>query len=228
MKILRDLEQGSAEWFQARSGVITASHAHDAIKWDNGAKTGKNKRPPGWVASTGTAYVSRLAGEIHLGKPFDSAEATKAMERGADMEAEARLWLAFHLDVDIDQVGLVVSDCGRFAASPDGVVAEAAGVEIFCPMAQAMSEILQNPELLDKRKRLQSEMGMWVSGWTKWYGVAYCPGFPTLVRPYDPDPAIQAAFDIHLPALRDRVDAAVETIKAMEQPADADYELWKE
>jgi YqaJ-like viral recombinase domain len=70
-----DCVQGSPEWFQARLGIPTASCFKDVLA-----------KGEGKVRAT---YMRRLAGEIITGQPAETFK-SEAMERGNQMEAEAR------------------------------------------------------------------------------------------------------------------------------------------
>jgi len=70
-----DCVQGSPEWFQARLGIPTASCFSQVLA-----------KGEGKVRAT---YMRRLAGEIITGQPAETFK-SEAMERGNQMEAEAR------------------------------------------------------------------------------------------------------------------------------------------
>lgn len=227
MKILHELEQGSPQWFQERCGLISASHAHEIVT------------PGKLQQGKANAYADRLAAERFLGEPVDSKQATQAMERGNDLESDGRLWLSCELDVDIDEVGLILSDCGRYCVSPDGVIAESAGVEIKSRLAVAHAKLVRehrankdNPHWYDKGAKMQIQMGLWVTGWPRWIYLAHCPGFPNVVREYAPLPEAQDALSEYLPAFHERVDLMVADMRALQSEtgsqADADAAIWQD
>lgn len=56
-----------------------------------------------------------------------------AMRNGTAMEPESRRYYEMKRDCEVERVGLVTSDCGRFAFSPDSLVAPKGGVELKNP-----------------------------------------------------------------------------------------------
>ena len=199
---LHDVKQGTKSWLRLRLGVVTASMAHTIVT------------PSRLSAGKADAYLNTLLVEMLLGKPADETS-SGWMDRGTDLEPKARAWLAAELDVDVDEVGFITSDCGRFGCSPDGVIAEAVGVEIKCRSAVKHVACLRDPEAFDAEVRMQTQFGLWVTGWPKWLGVAFNPVLPNLLREYEPDPDVQAALDEHMPAFRDRLDSELARLRAM-------------
>jgi len=116
------MEQGSAEWLQARCGKVTASKVADLI-----AKT-----KSGWGASRAN-YMAQLIAERLTGNPAESFTST-AMQWGTDTEPQARAAYEFLTDATVAEVGLVphpsIEDA---AASPDGLVGDDGMLEIKCP-----------------------------------------------------------------------------------------------
>lgn len=121
MNIL-DIEQGTAEWHQARLGKVTASRVADVI-----AKT-----KTGWGASRAN-YQAQLIAERLTGTVAESYT-NAAMAHGTATEPEARAAYEFRHDVDVAQVGFIlhpsIADSG---ASPDGLVGADGMLEIKCP-----------------------------------------------------------------------------------------------
>ncbi len=117
------MEQGSHEWTLARLGLPTASKADKLL-------TPKTRKPSGGRPK----YRAELLAEWLLGQPLD-AGSTDWMQRGTDMEAEARLWYEFQGDIEVEQVGFVLRDDGKCGGSPDGLIRDDGILEIKCPNA---------------------------------------------------------------------------------------------
>jgi len=115
-------EQGSQEWFNARLGVPSASSYKKLI-----TSTGKK-------ASTFKDYCYELAVERLTGERTE-IYTSKHMERGTELEPDARAFFGLYTDLDVEEVGFVLEDDGRFGCSPDGLI-EGSGLEIKCPMAK--------------------------------------------------------------------------------------------
>ena len=136
MKIIECL-QGSAEWFNARNGIPTASRFCDIITPDGKRRTGEKPRK----------YALELAGERLTGKPH-SRFVTDAMQRGKILEPVAREWYRRCTQQTVSEVGFILSDCGRYGASPDGITATG-GVEIKCPGRLALLDMADECQTSD-------------------------------------------------------------------------------
>ncbi len=116
-----DLVQGTPEWLAARCGSLGASLIGDAL-----AKT-----KTGWGASRANLH-SRLVVERLTGKPVESY-VNSAMQRGTDLEPQARAMYAFHTGYDVTEVGIVLHPAIKHShCSPDGMVGYDGMTEIKC------------------------------------------------------------------------------------------------
>jgi hypothetical protein len=168
LMIIHQSPQGSQEWLQARAGVITASMFKTAREK---LKTGANQGQPSAAALN---YAFKVAVEGISGMPLDEGFQTWAMQRGNELEPEARMALSAHLDMAIDQCGFVTSDCGRFGASADGLIGHDAGVEIKCLVSpERMRQIILDGDASDFMDQIQG--GLWITGRSAWYLAVYCP-----------------------------------------------------
>lgn len=117
-----NVPQRSDEWFSLRRGIPTASR-FDMIM------TAVTCKP----SSSQNKLIDELISESLL--PPERIERPSAdMEHGMILEAEARCGYEFGFaPAKVTEIGFVLSDCGRFGCSPDGLVGEVGGVEIKCP-----------------------------------------------------------------------------------------------
>ena len=90
--IILDCAQGSEEWFNARIGVLSASNFSNVI-----TATGKKAN---------TAHMNLLIAEIFLNRKTEIFQ-SNSMQRGIELEPEARTWYEFETDNDVREVGLV-------------------------------------------------------------------------------------------------------------------------
>lgn len=105
-----EFPQGSEEWFRLRLGVPTASNFKAIMARSEEARMR-------------TKLLRRMAGEIITGKLAESFK-DDAMQRGNDMEAEARKQFAFAPNLEVERVGFVRRTLanGRFVGcSPDSL-----------------------------------------------------------------------------------------------------------
>ncbi len=160
--IVHRVTQGEPEWKALRLGVPTASQAKRIL-----TATYKVAR---------TDYVDELMVEWILGAPADEAK-SGWMDRGNDMEEEARLWYEMEHDVDTELVGFVTTDDATFGYSPDFLVGDDGLGEIKVPSAKKMVQYWRNPSLLVKDYRIQVLSGLWAcEGERKWCDlIAYNP-----------------------------------------------------
>lgn len=130
MRII-NVEQRTSEWYAARLGVPSASNFAKVIS------------PTGKKSTQVESYLNRLVADILTGRS-EQQEPTEAMQRGTEMEAEARAYYELIMG-PVEQVGFCIHDDG-FGCSPDGVVGEGL-LEIKCPLAHTHVEYLRNGEI---------------------------------------------------------------------------------
>lgn len=160
-----DCVQGSPEWFEARLGIPTASN-FDKIITTNGAKSKQAEK-----------YMYQLAVERVTGQSEDAYSNAK-MQRGQELEAEARSLYEMLRGHKIEQVGVCFPDeKRRFGASPDGVVDKDGLAQIKCPMAYAAVGYLLDPKLpTDYIQQVQGELLVTGRKWSDF--ISYYPGGP--------------------------------------------------
>ena len=161
--IILDCEQRSEEWHAARRGIPTASNFGCILT------------PTGKPSTQAEGYMLKLLAAWATGKTEDAYQ-NAWMERGSEIEAEARDWYEFHSDADVQQVGLVYRDETRLVAcSPDGLVPDG-GFECKCPAGST-----QVGYLLDGRLPMkyipQVQGSMYVTGRKWWDFLSYHPDF---------------------------------------------------
>jgi hypothetical protein len=125
--IVHPYPQGSDAWLRVRLGKITASNAEAYFAPD--AKRLRLSRDKSDVSDGVKTYLLKLLTEWYTGQPQDEAR-SQFMQRGNEMEAEARAAYEFHEMVDVRQCGFIESPCGSFGCSVDGLVGDDGLVEI--------------------------------------------------------------------------------------------------
>lgn len=172
--IILDCEQGSETWFSARAGIPTAS-GFSKIVTTKGAPSKQAEK-----------YMLRLAGERILGKPEETFQSS-AMQRGVELEEEAREYFEFTQGVEVQQVGLCYKDETRsVSCSPDGLLEES-GLEIKCPLISThIGYILKGKLPTDYFCQVQGSM--YVTGFDSWWFLSYYPGLDPLLLKIERDP----------------------------------------
>jgi hypothetical protein len=190
-----DIEQGEAEWFQARLGIPTAS------KFATVMAKGEGK--------TRSEYMRKLAGEILTGEPADSFS-NGHMERGKEMEDEARETYAFVENAEIRRVGFIRN--GKKGASPDSLVGANGGLEIKSALPHIQIDRLERDRLPPEHKG-QVQGNLWLSEREWWDFVSYWPRLPLLtVRVYRDKEYIREMAN-EIDRFNDELDALVERIR---------------
>ena len=168
MKIL-DVVQGSPEWLAARLGIPTCSQADRIIT----PRTLK-------ASAQAATYRNQLLAEWVCGYPIDWSGSSQWMERGTELEAEARAAYELEMGVDVQQVGFLLADDGLFGGSPDSLVGDDGGLEIKCPALHTHIGYLLDPDSLVATYRGQVQSLLWLTGRRWWDLWAYNPDLPAV------------------------------------------------
>ncbi len=162
-----DCIQGSEEWAKARAGIPTASEFKKIY-----TSTGKSSTQAG-------AYMDTLLAEWLLGGPTESYT-NQWMERGQELEQEARDAYSFTQDQEVVQVGFVYRDERKLVgASPDGLVGDKGMVEIKCPKASTHIHYLRTQRLpADYVCQVQGQLYVCEREWVDFN--SHYPGLPTM------------------------------------------------
>lgn len=166
--IVIEMEQGSPEWLSLRAGLPTAS-GFDKIVTSKGEPSKGAKK-----------YLYQLAGERLTGAPRDTYQSA-AMQRGQELEAEAREAYSFLTDNEVLPVGFCFRDERRlYGCSPDGLIGGDGGLEIKCPTLPVAVEYLDYGKLpTDYFQQVQGNM--FITGRAWWDFLSYYPGLPPLL-----------------------------------------------
>lgn len=172
-KFIMDVEQGSDEWRQLRLGIPTAS-AFDRIITE----------VKGEIAEGRWAYAYELACERLLREdtspPIDTL---RWVERGKLLEADAVKHYETVCGQTTDQIGLIMSEDGSMACSPDRIHTDRlGGVEIKAPMAPNHAKYMR--EGPGKKYRWQVYGSLLISDFEFWNFVSYHPNLKEVVIPY--------------------------------------------
>lgn len=205
MKII-DCEQGSAEWFSARLGKVSASRVADVI-----AKT-----KTGWGASRAN-YAAELVAERLTGATAERYS-NAAMAWGTETEPQARSMYEFMRDCGVVEVGTVLHPTiDMSCASPDGLVGDDGLVEIKCPNTATHIETLLGDAIAGKYiTQMQWQMACTGRKWCDF--VSFDPRMPgdmqILVSRVARDDAMIADLEKHVVAFLAEVDATIRALEA--------------
>jgi hypothetical protein len=160
MKIIRDVEQGTDEWFALRLGIPTASNFGQIIT------------PTGKKSKSADRYMRQLIAEWLAGVPVDAEQSSFWMERGQELEEEARNRYEFDTGETVEEVGFIAAE--GYGCSPDGLVGDNGMLEIKCPKASTLVEYYCiDGEPPKYRPQLQGQLWVAERQWVDFY--AYHP-----------------------------------------------------
>lgn len=159
--------QEADAWRLARVGCFTASRAGDLMAQGRSGPS----------ASRG-ALLALLAVERITGLPVETYS-NAAMQRGVELEAEARDAYSFQTGAIVDDSGFIdhpaIEWCG---CSPDGMVGDLGLVEIKCPanMAKHVDALLRGAHATEYHWQLHHQLMVTGRQWVD--AVSYDPRFP--------------------------------------------------
>lgn len=208
--------QGSAEWFAARLGKVTASRIADVCaKTRNGYGCKRDD------------YMAELIVERLTGAPVEHY-VTAAMQRGTDLEPEARSAYCFAWNCDVEQVGFIEHPSIRMAgASPDGYVGTDGMVEIKCPNTATHIAMLLGAPIDDRYiKQMQWQMACARRDWCHF--ISYDNRLPAAmslhVELVTRDDALIGKLEAEVVAFLDELDSKIAQLNARfsDPPAQAE------
>lgn len=157
MKIY-NFEQRTEDWYNIRKGKMTASNAETIIANGKGLET--------YIYNLMAVYYSSAEKESYINAD---------MQRGIDLEPEARLEFEFYTDLDVQEVGFIEYN-DFIGVSPDGLIGDDGLIEIKCPNDSIYFKLLLSnnikPEYI-----AQMQMQMYVTDRQYCYFVSYNPNF---------------------------------------------------
>lgn len=198
-----NVPQGSDEWLKARAGLISASNFSKIL-------TPTGKRTDGKVRKD---YLYQVAAERISGEPEGGGFKSAWMERGNELEADARLWFEEKFSVLVEQVGLVYMDDRKvISCSPDGLFG-GAGLEIKCPKASTHIAYLDNGKV-PTIYIPQIQGSMLVTRIEQWNFLSYHPAIKPLVLGVERNEAYIALLHEAVEEANAEVEAIVERVRA--------------
>lgn len=168
--------QGGTEWWEFHRGLATASSFDRII-------TPKKME----LSAQADDLIAELISHRFIeGSIAPTGYISPAMVNGIELEPEARRWYEFENDCEVQQVGICITDDGRFGASPDALVGGDGGLELKCPLPKTHVKYLLAGTLPDEY-RCQVHGELFVTGRAWFDFVSYCPGLPPFCIRVVPD-----------------------------------------
>lgn len=202
MPLVEGVEQGTAEWLQMRTGIVTGSRVADVMA--------KLKRKDG-EAQCRQNYKAEIVCEILTGRAADHY-VSKEMDWGMENEIFARN--AYEVEVaPIEQVGFALHPrIAKFGASPDGLVGTDGLVEFKCPNTSThIDYIIQGVVPAEYHWQMTAELACAERKWCDF--VSFDPRLPKklqlFVRRFEPDDARIAEMETEIVKFLVEVDEAI-------------------
>lgn len=171
--MIHNVEQNSEEWLALRRGKFTASTFKDLFM---------GKETQGYKDAIYKVAFERLTGT----SPENFTN--EYMQRGTELEPEARAWYEFERNIDVVSGGFFEYN-SWIGASPDGLIGEDGLLEIKCPKYSTMMDYLIKKEL-PKTYYYQVHGQLLVTD-RKWCDfLAYHPSLPKFVLRVERDKKI--------------------------------------
>jgi len=152
------MPQGSDEWLEVRRGKLTGSNAQAIATNGRGLET----------------YVYTLLADKysnHKVEGYINAD----MERGNELEEQARELYSLSSGTEIQEVGFIERD-EYVGCSPDGLVGDDGGIEIKCHNDAKHFTLLLGGKM-EKKYWWQIQMNLLITGRKWWEYIAYNPNF---------------------------------------------------
>lgn len=194
-----DIQQGTPEWDAIRAGKWTASSAAKIM---------------GGLTTQG---LKDLIKDVAWGRVFGKTDAgfsSAAMQRGHEVEPEARDWFAFAHDADVEQMGFVAH--GRIAHvgwSPDGLHANRRrGLEIKSLLHKAWLDVFDSGEV-PSEYRWQAKFACFVGELDGLEFVVYHPLAGGIVIPVEITSSEKDQIEGRIAVLEPQVQAIVDRLQ---------------
>ena len=163
-------------WWESRRGVPSTSDFGNII-------TPKNET----FASASYAFACKLIAETFDGNYGPQSEfQTAAMRNGHIMEPESRNYYEFHRDCEVERVGFILTDDGRFGCSPDALVSDDGVLELKNPTAAVhVGYLLEGGLPAAYKPQVHGQLIVTGRKWVDF--LSYYPGLPKLLVRVEPD-----------------------------------------
>lgn len=161
-------EQGTEGWLRDRLGCPSGSSFAKLI-----TATGK-------PSTSAEGYINQLIAERLMNNMASEIKVTEWMQRGTELEPEARSFYEFASGNDVDEIGFCKHDVLECGVSPDGLIGDNGLLEIKCPAPSTHVGYLRGNKLPSTYK--QQVMGqLWITE-REWCDfVSYHPDMPALI-----------------------------------------------
>ncbi|WP_455479227.1 lambda exonuclease family protein [Bartonella sp. B23] len=208
MPIVIDCIQGTEEWLQARSGLITASLFEMVMaRKKQGQKTSKYH-----------SIMMKLAGERITGKIVDEGT-TVSMRRGTKLEPNARKLYATLTHTVPECIGFVLADDRMKGFSPDAFVGKNGLLEIKTKKPEILIPHYAQKNFPEEHKA-QCQGGLWIAQ-REWVDLMlYWPDMPHMIKRAYRDEMYIRKLESEISRFNEELEIMVQKIKNTEAEGD--------
>jgi len=197
-------EQRSEQWHLLKVGVIGSTRAKTMFM---GKSTQEYKN-----------LVLEIAGELISGLPDDGNDfSSEWMERGVELEPDARRFYEMTFETEIEQVGFITPEKDHkffewIGTSPDGLTSDNGMIEIKCPKRTTHLRYIKSAKLPTEYFE-QVYWHLYVTGLDYCDFISYYPGLKPFIIRVLPDKTVFEAFEKELECLITEVRAYLNSYK---------------
>lgn len=200
MRIIECL-QGSPQWHQIRRCRPTSSDFDRIITPAKGLPSASQD---GYIDE----LISQLLDQNYSLEP-SSQYISPSMQQGMDYEDAARSWYSFQFDREVRQVGICLSDCLRYGASPDGLIGDDGILEIKCPELKSHIRYLREGVMPSEHKcQIHGLLAVTGRKWLDFLSYSPVPELDNFVIRVTPD-AFTEKLAVELKSFSDKLDGAL-------------------
>lgn len=197
-----DVVHNSPEWDYLRLGIPTSSEFSKVI-----TATGK-------LSAQSEGLENSLIAELMIGKSVREISQTFWIQRGHELEPEARSSYQLITDNEVSHGGFIMDDKLRFGCSPDGLIkSKNIGLEIKCPAPQTHIDYLINGKF-DKTYKQQYQGQMLIAQLDGVDFFSYHPDLPPVLIHIEPDLEFQKTMMEGLETLHENKLKKIEILRS--------------
>jgi len=198
--ITSEHKQGTPEWLAERAGIPTSS-SFDMIVTTLGKPSKQRQK-----------YLYTLVAERLTGVKADHYQSAN-MQRGVELEAEARAMYEFITGNEVAEVGACFSDEKKlWASSPDGLIGKVGALEIKCPLSHTHIEYLLKGELPAAYfAQIQGQLFVTGRKWVDFF--SYYPALKPLLIRVTPDQVFLKSLRMELEIFCKELDTITEQVR---------------
>ena len=208
------MQQLSAEWFQARAGFCTGSHANDILDFTQRGLPGAKRK----------TYMRTKLGELLTGIAIQDGYISPEMLDGIEREPAARVAYERKADVMVEEVGFLThKTIRRCGGSLDGLVGEDGMIEIKCGKLGTHLQWILDAKVPEEHTA-QIDFYLAVSGRAWCDFVAFNPDLPKplqmMIVRRERDELAVGRIEAAVADFNEQLDAMVDRLRAIVGPFD--------